>query len=242
MRIGLDLEEACLSTLSSIPLFSGLSAEQIALFEDRCGHKKVSEGSLILDFNDESSAVFFILSGAVRILVRSPSGKEVILGDCSSGDFFGELAAIDGSLRSANVTALNNTEMLIVSASLFREILAASPETALRLMSRLADRIRLLNERLFESRVLDVRHRLYSELLRMAAPRKGKGEEMIVSPPPFQHDLAARIGCRREQVNRELNRMKEEELAASERGGLVLPQPEELRRRIRALLDASDAA
>jgi CRP/FNR family cyclic AMP-dependent transcriptional regulator len=231
-----------LSGLAGIPFFAALSADQAEHFDGRCQLKKVSEGSLILDFNDESSAVFFILSGAVRILVRTPGGKEMILGDCAAGDFFGELAAIDGALRSANVTALNNTEMLIVSASVFREILAVSPETALRLMSRLADRVRLLNERLFESRVLDVRHRLYSELLRMAAPRKGKGEEMIISPPPFQHDLAARIGCRREQVNRELNRMKDEELASSERGGLVLPRPAELRRRIRVLLDASDAA
>jgi CRP/FNR family cyclic AMP-dependent transcriptional regulator len=223
----------------NVPFFEGLSAEQAARFEGRLQHKKVAEGSLILDFHDESSSVFFILSGAVRILVRTPAGKEMILGDCSAGDFFGELAAIDGALRSANVTALNNTELLIVPAPVFREILAASPDIALRLMGRLADRIRLLNERLFETRTLDVRHRLYSELLRMASPRKGRSEELIVSPPPFQHDLAARIGCRREQVNRELNRMKEEGLADPERGGLVLTQPAELRRRIAVTLGAA---
>lgn len=231
-----------MSLLINIPFFTGLSPEQGARFESRCQRKKVAEGSLILDFNDESSAVFFIISGAVRILVRTPAGKEMILGDCSDGEFFGELAAIDGSLRSANVTALNSTELLIVPGSVFREILAASPEIALRLMGRLASRIRLLNERLFERQVLDVRHRLFSELLRMATPRKGKPGERIVSPPPFQHDLAARIGCRREQVNRELNRMKEEGLAESERGGLVLRDPEELRRRIEAVLAAADAA
>ncbi len=202
----------------------------------------MAEGSLILDFNDETSAVFFIISGSVRILVRSPAGKEMILGDCSSGDFFGELAAIDGAVRSANVTALNSTDLLVVSAPVFREILASSPPIALRLMGRLAARIRLLNERLFERQILDVRHRLYSELLRMASPRKGRSDQLIVSPPPFQHDLAARIGCRREQVNRELNRMKEEGLASSERGGLVLSRPEELRQRIDALLSAADAA
>ena len=231
-----------MSGLINIPFFEGLSAEQSSRFESRCQRKKVAEGSLILDFNDESSAVFFIISGSVRILVRTPAGKEMILGDCAAGEFFGELAAIDGALRSANVTALNTTELLIVPAAVFREILAASPEISLRIMGRLAARIRLLNERLFERQVLDVRHRLYSELLRMATPRKGKAEQMIVSPPPFQHDLAARIGCRREQVNRELNRMKEEGLAASERGGLVLPQPDELRDRIEALLSAADAA
>jgi CRP-like cAMP-binding protein len=228
-----------MQSLAQIALLKGVTDFELARFERRCTWKKVDEGQIIVDFEDSSSDVYFLISGEVRIQIRTPGGKEVILADLRGGDFFGELSAIDGTPRSANVTALTRAEICIVGAGLFREMLAASPQLAEKVMRMLASRIRDLNARLLEHTVLDIRHRLYAELLRLSSPRPNAAPARVVSPPPFHHVLAARVGCRREQITRELGAMEDDGLLQKTRGALVLPEPDAIRARIsQAMRDA----
>ena len=100
-------------------------------------------------------------------------------------------------------------------------------------MRLLSTRVRELNARLVEQTVLDLRHRLYSELLRLSVPRHGgKADERVMTPPPFHHILASRIGCRREQVTREFTMMSQEGLIERTRGALVLKRPDILETRV----------
>jgi len=226
-----------LSVFDGIPFFAGLDPARAEALGRQCVRKRYAEGELVLDFDDPSTDVCFIVSGDVRVLVRTAAGKEMILGDFGAGRFFGEMAAIDGAPRSANVTALTNAEILVVPPGAFRDIVLHSPEICERLLRLLTSRVRELNVRLFARSVLDLRHRLYAELLRLSSSRKGHDGQAIISPPPFQHDLAARIGCRREQVSRELTAMIDEGLAEKIRGGLVLPKPATLEKRIREAMN-----
>lgn len=229
-----------MSVFDGIPFFAGLDPARAESFARLCVRKRFSEEELVLDFDDPSTDVYFIVSGDVRVLIRTAAGKEMIFGDFGPGKFFGEMAAIDGAKRSANVTALTNAELLLVPPAVFREIVLHAPDICDRLLRLLTSRVRELNMRLFERSVLDLRHRLYSELLRMSAPRKGHEGQAIVSPPPFQHDLASRIGCRREQVSRELGAMVEEGLAEKVRGGLVLLRPGVLEKRVRDAMNEAE--
>lgn len=229
-----------MSVFDGIPFFAGLDPTRAETFARQCVRKRYSEEELVLDFDDHSTDVYFIVSGDVRVLIRTAAGKEMIFGDFGPGKFFGEMAAIDGAKRSANVTALTNAELLLVPPAVFREIVLHEPEICDRLLRILTSRVRELNMRLFERSVLDLRHRLYAELLRMSAPRKGHDGQSIVSPPPFQHDLAARIGCRREQVSRELTAMIDEGLAEKIRGGLVLLRPSVLEKRVQDAMNDAD--
>jgi CRP/FNR family transcriptional regulator, cyclic AMP receptor protein len=61
-------------------------------FEKRCTFRKYDENAVVIDFEDASADVYFILSGDVRVLVRTAAGKEIILGEMRAGQFFGELA------------------------------------------------------------------------------------------------------------------------------------------------------
>ena len=87
-----------------------------------------------------------------------------------------------------------------------------------------------------EHTVLDLRHRLYSELLRLSIPRAGHPNERVVTPPPYHHVLAGRIGCRREQITREFTSMAGDGLIERTRGALVLTRPETLHARVTAAL------
>ena len=105
----------------------------LAPFETRCRWRRFDTDEILVDFDDVSTDVYLILAGEVRILIRTQSGKEVILGEMRGGQMFGELAAIDGVSRSANVTALTRGEVCVMTASVFREIVFAAPAIADRL-------------------------------------------------------------------------------------------------------------
>jgi CRP/FNR family transcriptional regulator, cyclic AMP receptor protein len=201
-------------------------------FETRCRWRRFDTDEILVDFHDLSTDVYFLVSGDVRILIRTQAGKEVILGEMRGGQMFGELAAIDGVSRSANVTALTRGEVCVMPASVFREVVFAAPPIADRLLRLLTKRVRELNARIMEHAVLDLRHRLYSELLRLSVARPGSELERVVTPPPYHHVLAARIGCRREQVTREFTTMSQEGLVERTRGALVLKRPDVFEARI----------
>ncbi|MBX9930336.1 MAG: Crp/Fnr family transcriptional regulator [Methylobacterium sp.] len=217
--------------LAGIPFFREPGIE-LSSFETRCHWRKFDENEVLVDYDDVSTDVYFIIAGEVRILNRSQSGKEVILGEMRGGAFFGELAALDGIGRSANVTALTRGEVCVVPAPIFRQMIFASEPIADRLFRLLAKRVRELNTRLMEHALLDLRHRLYAELLRLSVPRAGSDGARVVTPPPYHHVLAARIGCRREQVTREFTVMAADGLIDRTRGALVIRRPDLLEARV----------
>lgn len=203
----------------------------------------VGPGALVLDFGDTTDDVFFVAEGAVRVVVRTPLGQEVILGDLGPGDVFGEMAVIDGAPRSANVTALQATRLCRLPGAAFLEVALRSPAVALRLVRVLTARLRLQDQRLFERDVLPARHRLASELLRLSRPREGGGAAgRVVSPPPPQHVLAARIGARRETISLMLGELAREGLVEVSARAIALPRPDALRAAIDVHLRGPSAA
>ena len=179
------------NSLTQIPLFKPVDEATLRSFEGRVNWAKFEESELVIDYDDNSSDVYFIVSGQVRVLYRTITGKEVILGEMGAGQFFGELSAIDGVGRSANVTALNRSQMCIMSGPVFMELVTHTPMVCKQILTILASRIRFLNTRLAEHSFLQTKHRLYAELIRLSQPRTGHSGQRVVSPPPFHHDLAA---------------------------------------------------
>lgn len=221
-----------MQTLARVPFFKDVTDLDFERFDRRCTWKRYDDGATVVDYEDESSDVYFIITGEVRVLIRTLAGKEIILADIKAGQFFGEMSAIDAVKRSANVTALTKSDVCIMPANLFREVVFASQVTCEKILRLFTGRVRELNARLAEHSIFDLKHRLYSELLRAAHPRPGKPNERAVTPPPFHHVLAARIGCRREQVTRELSAMAHEGLIEKTRGALVLLKPQVLETRL----------
>ena len=223
-----------MDTLEKIPLFEDLPADLSQRFARSCFWKDYDQHELVIDVDDETTDVRFVLSGRVRIISRIAVGKEVILGEMGDGEFFGEIAAIDNSPRSANVTTLTRSRICIMPQKCFIEVLEAAPDVSFRVMRLLAERIRNLNMRLAEHSFLQAKHRLYSELLRLSRPRPGNAEQRSVSPPPIQRELAERIGSRREVVSRELNSLEKAGLIEKSSRAIVLVNPNDLQRRISA--------
>lgn len=221
-----------MQSLNVIPLFSEMDSALAERYARSCIWKDYDEFELIIDVEDESTDVRFILSGSVRILSRIAVGKEVILGEMGEGDFFGEIAAIDNETRSATATTLTRTKICIMPQKIFLELMQSEASVAKKVLKVLAGRIRSLNLRLAEHSFLQAKHRLYSEILRLSRPRMGHEGQRSISPPPIQRELAERIGSRREVVSRELNSLERQGIIAKTRGALVISKVRELQDRI----------
>ncbi|MEJ0094900.1 MAG: Crp/Fnr family transcriptional regulator [Methylocella sp.] len=209
-------------TLSRIELFSSLTPDVIARLDTRCVWRRARAKEWIIDYQDESVDVFFLISGVARVMIRSISGRETILRDIDAGAFFGELAAIDGQTRSASILAVTDATIAKMTAPTFLEVVTTHPDVSLRLLRIVTGQVRMLANRVNEFTTLGVRERLYTELLRLSRPNRANPNQAIVSPPPIHADLAGRISTRRETVTKELSAMKREGLVESSRGALVL--------------------
>lgn len=221
-----------MENLRDIPLFNSLSDEEGERYGKSCLWKDYEANELVIDIDEETTDVRFVVSGSVRVINRFSIGKEVILSEMEPGQFFGELAAIDGETRSANVTTLYKSRICIVPQKLFLDFIDGHPDISLKVMKILTKRIRTLNMRLAEQSFLQAKHRLYAELLRLSKPRMGHEGQRSVSPPPTQKELAERIGTRREVVSREINALNKQGFFEKTRGALVLTNVAELQRRI----------
>jgi CRP/FNR family transcriptional regulator, cyclic AMP receptor protein len=217
--------------LTRFPMFRDVDPALLADAARTARWRRVQPGEAVIDYDDSSDEVFLIISGTVRIAIHSASGQEVILGEIGAGEIFGEMAAIDGLSRSANVTAVHSSVLCCLPRAAFLDLLLKAPSAGLGLLRLLTARLRLLDARNVELAVLPVRHRLVAELLRLGRPREDG--QLRISPPPAQHVLAARIGARREAVSRELSAMSREGLAAVSRQSILLPKPDELRQALR---------
>lgn len=221
-----------MDTIRTIPLFRSLCEREAERHARACNWRAYAANELVIDFEDDTTDVRFILSGAVRVILRISAGREMILAEMREGEHFGEIAAIDGETRSANVTALQPSRMCVMPRGVFLDILRAHEDINLCVLRELAGRVRSLNTRLSEHSFLQTRHRLYCELLRMSRPRPINPEHRAISPPPTQKDLAARIGSRREVVSREIANMKRAGVLDRTSGAIVLPDVTRLNRMI----------
>jgi len=216
-------------SLKAIPLFRTLPAATIAKLDAQCMWRHATSGQWLLDYQDASSDVFFVVAGAVRVIIQS-GGREVLLREIKAGEFFGELAAIDRQPRSSGIVAVLDVTLARMPAALFIATVTAHADACNQLLALLAGQIRSLTNRVHEFTTLDVPHRIMAELLRLSRPEPGRPGRAIVSPPPIHAEIAARVSTRREAVVRHLNAMERDGLIERRRGAIALTDVDRLRR------------
>ncbi|TDJ15909.1 MAG: Crp/Fnr family transcriptional regulator [Gammaproteobacteria bacterium] len=190
--------------LAKIEPFIELDDESLPEVARSCRFERFEAKRQIIAYQDDSADVFFIVSGTVRVVIHSLSGKEISYRDLEGGEMFGELAAIDGEHRSASVVAVTETLLVAMPETAFREAIKTHPTVAEAVLQRLTRLVRLYSQRLYEMRTLDVQSRIRAELLRLAEDTLGEDNTATISPLPTSADIAARVNTRREAVSREL--------------------------------------
>jgi len=209
-------------TLAKIELFRSLDSQAIVELDSQCTWRKYSRNDWIVEHHENSEDVFFVLSGVVRLKIPAASGREVLLQDLQAGSYFGEVDAIDGQPRTAGVLSYTDSVIARMPRAVFLRAMRRHPDAGDQLLVRLTAIIRTLATRVREFSTLDVKHRFYAELLRLSQPRAGAKDQAVISPPPVQAAIAARISTRREAVAREMKALERAGLIERKRGALVL--------------------
>jgi len=215
-------------TLAKIDILSDVSAADIARLDERCNWRVVGKQEVIIDRQADSRDVYFVVSGRVRIVNYSLSGREVTFDDLKAGEHFGELAALDSQPRSANVLALENTTVATMSHETFRNLLLEHPEVALHIMERMARIIRTSTERIMDLSTLGANNRVHAELLRLAQPCDDDDNVAVIKPIPIHGDIASRVSTTRETVARVLSDLSRSGLVKRENDRLIVRDVDKL--------------
>ncbi len=207
---------------SAVPILDRLSEEDRAALCSRLTTRRYVSGEMIISASDEGRDVFFVLEGRARVTLVSVEGKSVDFREIVPGDMFGELAAIDGQVRSASVTALEPTLVGRLGHAEFRQLVAGHDELMWSLLAYFSMQMRTLTTRIFEYSTLLVRERLVRELVRLAGVDGTAENHAVISPAPTHFELAARISTHREAVSREMSTLSKQGLVKKASGALYL--------------------
>ena len=189
--------------IQTVPLFSDLSETSLKVITEKMVARSYDKEKMILIEESAGETFFLISKGTVKITRMSDDGREVILAMLGEGDFFGEMALLDGEGRSANVVVLEDAEVLTLQRSDFLDILERFPKIAIHLLKELTTRIRHSDQQIESLSLSGAEQRIALVLIRLAE-EMGQIKEgtVTIEHIPYQQDIANMAGTSRETVSR----------------------------------------
>jgi CRP-like cAMP-binding protein len=200
-------------------LFKTLSPQQIERLSSCSITRTVNRGATIFAKGDPGSSMFAICKGTVKIGVASVDGHDAILNLLRKGDIFGEIAILDGNLRSADAVATADCELLVIERRDFLPILRSEPELALKFIEVLCERLRRTSLQAETLMVRGLPNRLAMTLLQLAGSGASERNPKVAVT---QYDLASIIGMSRESTNKQLRSWAANDWVRLKRGGIVI--------------------
>ena len=185
--------------IKAVPLFSSLNEDQLTLLQPCLQKRRYPRGNFILREGDQTDALYVIVSGRVKILIRDAQGREVILAFLGVNDFFGEMGLLDGQPSSASVETVEACCMLRLSKAGFMDALQQNFELAMVIVNNLVKRLRGADRKIESLALIDVYGRVARLLIDQAQEVDGI---LIVRKAPSKQEIARMIGASREMVSR----------------------------------------
>jgi CRP/FNR family cyclic AMP-dependent transcriptional regulator len=158
--------------------------------------RTVRRGQVLFMTGDPSDTVILVISGRVKVVVRSADGAELTLTVVQPGGTLGELSVADGGPRSADAEALEDSRVLLVPKDLIAELSSRVPSVTQALMTSIAATLRRLTEAASDLVFLDLPRRVAKVLL--SQPRRDDG---VIELKMSQEELAHQVGGSRQTVN-----------------------------------------
>jgi CRP/FNR family cyclic AMP-dependent transcriptional regulator len=223
-------EGFAIEALRRCALFAGCRAESLRDVARQLRRRRFRRNEVIFHQGDPGDSLHVVSAGAVKIVLPSSEGEEAIIATLRPGDFFGELALLDGAPRSATAVSLEPSETWALPRAAFHEVLDRDTEMRDALLAGLAHELRRLTSHVEELHFLDLAGRLAMRLTRLARDMDPTSREVRLDWPFTQSDLAAMIGGTRQSVNKLLATLVDEGLVVIERDTLIIPDVDALAR------------
>ncbi len=212
--------------LRSVPLFADLEEDELERFSRVAVPRSFPAGTRVFHEGDRSDACYIVREGSFRVTREHSDGRAITLATLGPGEVFGELAMLDGDLRSASAESLTDGELLALPAVDVKALLARHPEISVKLVAALVRRLRAANERISRQSFQTVPSRVAGVLSQLAAEAESDGVEVTIRMN--QADLAQLAGTSRESVSRFLADLERSGVVRSGRGRVTVLDPEKL--------------
>ncbi len=213
-----------IETMRHIPIFARLSAAELEALRVKLKVRDIKKNALFMRDGTEGSEMFFLATGQVRVYRTGGKGKEFTLALLNEGEFFGEIALLTGSTRTANVLATSRATVWELSRQDFIEHSRRFSGLPLFLAQSLANRLRLASGNLADIALLDVPHRIMRALEKMSQAHPSTQERCVLSRPTHR-EIADLVGTSREVVSRCLKSFESRGIIRVE-GKLLFLSPE----------------
>jgi len=211
-------------TLERIAFFSCYTNEELSKVERLIAFKRFKKNTIILHEDETKNFMYIVFSGKVKVMQTSLEGKEQIVAIHRKGDFFGEMALLDGKTQPATVIAMEDTTVGLIAKNDFEKYFLNNYDFLKQIISMLCERLR---ESWLMLRVLsfaDAEHRIRTLLTHFASQYGVKDLRGIIIPLQLTHrDIADYTALARETVSRLLSRLSQSgEIEISDNKHIIL--------------------
>ncbi|MBL24281.1 MAG: Crp/Fnr family transcriptional regulator [Rhodospirillaceae bacterium] len=209
-------------SLAGIDILKTMTPNDREKLEQRCTWRNVKKQEVIVDRQSDSSEIYFVATGRVRVVNFSLSGREITFDEMVAGQYFGQLAALDNQPRSANVIAVEDSLLASLSQEPFKDLLLIYPEISLQLLVEMAQIIRVSTDRIMDLSTLGANNRVLAEILRLANENVLDDNTAKIEPIPIHNDVASRVSTTRETVARVFSDLTKRDLVERQGSSLII--------------------
>ena len=221
--------DSVVGLLQSVPLFAELEESELQRVSRVAVPRSYPPATRVFHEGDQSDACYIVRSGTFRVTREHPDGRAITLATLGEGDIVGELAMLDGEVRSASLETLGSQgELLALPAGDVRALLERNPEITVKMVAALTRRLRATNERISRQSFQTVPSRVAGVLTQLVADESPDGSKHEVTIRMNQADLAQLAGTSRESVSRFLADLERSGVVRAGRGQVTILEPAKL--------------
>jgi CRP-like cAMP-binding protein len=213
--------------LRKIPLLAELTDEEMAMVKADLRIRQYAKREVVLQKGGIGDGLMFLLAGHLQVMDVTEDGRAIGLRQLVPGDFFGEIALINNSTRSASVVAMSEALVGMLPASSAMHLLSHSPSVARQMLRHLAQKIQRDSEFRSLLSINNTSKRIYTFLVQQ---QRKNDDGTVVENLPTHQDIANMINTSRETVTRALAALVQQGIIKKEPNRLVIQNPEALQK------------
>jgi CRP/FNR family transcriptional regulator, cyclic AMP receptor protein len=214
--------------LRKIPLLADLSDEEVMRIKTQLRFRQHAKRDVVLQKGGAGDGLLFLLSGQLQVIDVTEDGRAIGLRMLAPGDFFGEIAVISGSVRTASVVAMSPVLVAFLPAPAALHLFSHSPSVANKMLRHLAEKIQRDSEFRSLLSINNTTRRIYTFLAQMKKSQPGQPD--VVENLPTHQDIANMINTSRETVTRALLTLAQQGIIQKDTHRLIILKPQDLQK------------
>jgi len=215
--------------ISGVNLLEGIDSKIVRRLSGKCTFNDHVCGELIIRKGDADTDVYFVLSGQVAVFNYVDTAAQVFLSEFFPGDMFGELAVIDGGVRSAWVVAVADSTVAVLPGAVFLKAVTSNSDITLNIMKHMSQIIRGTGARVRNLSLMTTRQRIAVEMIRLSGAGSRVTGAATIHEMPSHSALASYASCSRDAVSEILGELMRKKSIARKGRSILISELGDLR-------------